>query len=233
MATKLTRKDLKTDRFAIEVGHTVEYVGEHRQQLMRYAAIGLGVAVLALGLFFYRAHQRDVRQEALAQAIKIQEAPAGGAPPGIALSFPSQEEKDKAALKAFGDLAAKYSGFDEGTIARYYLACINADQGKLADAEKLYKEVSEKGDAKYASLAKLALGQIYFLDGHNAEGEKLLRGIMASPTIFVSKEQATVALARSLAKSNPAEARKLLEPLRTQRAAVGQTAMTLLAEIGQ
>ena len=42
----------------------------------------------------------------------------------------------------------------------------------------------------------------------------MLRDLIAHPTIFVSKEQATITLARYLAPKKPAEARKLLDPLR-------------------
>jgi len=41
--------------------------------------------------------------------------------------------------------------------------------------------------------------------------EKLLRGLIAKPTEFVSKEHATIALAELLGSSQPAEARKLLK----------------------
>jgi DNA-directed RNA polymerase subunit F len=47
----------------------------------------------------------------------------------------------------------------------------------------------------------------------------------------VSKEQAQIALAQVLAKANPQEARKLLEPLRSERAAISRNALTLLAEL--
>jgi len=54
---------------------------------------------------------------------------------------------------------------------------------------------------------------------------------MAHPTIFVSKEQAAIALARGIAPSKPAEARKLLEPLRTQPGAISQAAISTYAEL--
>jgi hypothetical protein len=40
-------------------------------------------------------------------------------------------------------------------------------------------------------------------------------------------------LARFLAQKKPAEARKLLDPLRTRQGNVGQVALSLLAEISQ
>jgi hypothetical protein len=82
---------------------------------------------------------------------------------------------------------------------------------------------------KYASLAKLQ-AQIYFADGARP-GEKVLRDLMANPTVFVSSEQATISLARLLAPKKPAEARKLIDPLRTRPGSVGQVALSLLSEL--
>jgi DNA-directed RNA polymerase subunit F len=71
------------------------------------------------------------------------------------------------------------------------------------------------------------------VQGNTGEAEKILRDLMAHPTIMVSKEQATIELARTLSRTKPDEARKLLEPLRTERSAVSRMALTAYAEIGQ
>src|ERR1051326_5426695 len=89
-----------------------------------------------------------------------------------------------------------------------------ADEGKLSDAEKRFTSVADSAGKKYAALAKLSLGQVYFAEGKADAGEKLLRSLIAKPTVFVSKEQASIVLARMLAPTKPAEARKLLDPLR-------------------
>jgi hypothetical protein len=54
---------------------------------------------------------------------------------------------------------------------------------------------------------------------------------MAKPTIFVSQGQAAITLARYLAVKKPAEARKLLDPLRNLPGAVGQVALQAYGEI--
>ena len=82
-----------------------------------------------------------------------------------------------------------------------------------------------------AAQTKLSLAQVQLSTGRNADAEKLLRSLYEKPTMFVSKEQAAIALARAIAVSKPAEARKLLEPLRTERPAVSQLAITLLSEL--
>lgn len=230
---RITRKDLKTDKFALEVEHTVDFFEEHRREVLRYGAVALAVVLAILALWSWRRHQQAARGEALAQAIQVQEAPLGAAAPqgSPMLTFPTQQAKDQAALKSFGEVASKYSGSDEGLIAEYYLASIAADQGKIQDAEKRFKQVADSGDGKYASLAKLSLAQVYFATGRATQGEQLLRRLMDKPTEFVSKEEAAIALARQLALTRPAEARKLLDPLRTSRPGVSQVAIQLYSEL--
>jgi len=228
---RITRKELKTDKFALEVGHTVDFFEEHRTEIVRYAAAALAVAVIAALIFVYRAHQYGTRQEALAKAMQKADAPVGQGAPGASVTFPTQEAKDKETVKAFSELAAKYPGTDEGYIAEYYLGCIAAEQGNLRDAEKRFSSVAESGGKKYASLAKLPLGQIYFAEGKNDLGKKTLRSLMDNPTVFVSKDQATIVLAKMLAHSEPAEARKLLDPLRAKPGPVSQNAIQAYGDL--
>jgi hypothetical protein len=228
---RITRKELKTDKFALEVEHTVDFFEDHRQELVRYGGIALGVAVLIAGYMIYAGREHVARETALAHAIEVQEAGVGGMSATGGLTFPTQEAKDKEAIKVFSDLKNKYSGSMEAEVAQYYLGSILADQGKLAQAEKSFQEAAEKGDARYSSLAKLSLAQIYFSDGRDTQGESMLRDLMKHPTVFVSSEQATITLAKYLAIKKPAEARKLLEPLRTQPGPVGQIALNMLGEM--
>jgi hypothetical protein len=180
---------------------------------------------------YYARHQHAVRQEALYKAVEAAEAPVGTAPPGGGLSFATQQAKDEQSVKLFTDLASK--GSAEGEIAEYYLGCIRADAGNLPEAEKDLLEAAQKGDEKYASLARLSLAQIYFEEGRGDQGEKILRDLMAHPTIFVSSDQASIALARQMMSKNPAEARKLIQPLLSKPGGVGQVAGDLNAEMSQ
>jgi predicted negative regulator of RcsB-dependent stress response len=230
--SRITRKELKTDKFALEVEHTVTFFEEHQQQFVRYGGLVVAAAVLIAGYTLYSRHQHSKREEALYKAIQVQEAPVGPATPGAAnMNFPTQEAKDQIAIKAFSDLRSLYPGTAEGEIAQYYLGSIQADQGKLAESEKSFKEVVDKGDDKYASLSKLALAQIYYADGRDQQGEAMLKDLADHPTEFVSKDQANLMLARYLMGKKPAEARKLLDGLRTKQGSVGQAAMTLYAEL--
>lgn len=230
---RITRKELKADKFALEVEHTVTLFEEHRQEIVRYGAIVLAVVLLGVGLYFYRARQESAREAALARAIQVQETSVGPLTPGSSTTstFPTQQVKDEAATKVFTELKDKYSGSEEALIAQYYMGTIQASQGKLADAEKTLQDVSAKADEKYASLAKLSLGEVYIAEGKVDQGKKVLDDLAAHPTIFVSKEQAQLTLARDLIPVRPADARKILDGLRNTPGVVSQVALTLYGQL--
>jgi predicted negative regulator of RcsB-dependent stress response len=231
---RITRKALKTDKFALEVGHTVDFFEEHRQDLIRYGVIAAVVLAIAAGIYFYRSHQHAAREQALTQALQVLESPVGAPSPSGGTTYPTEQARDEAAAKSLAGVAAKYSGSSEGSVAEYTLACMAADQGRMAEAEKRFKDVVDSGDKQYASLARLSLAQIYFSTDRVSQGEELLRKLVDSPTIFVSKDEATIALARGLARTKPAEARKLLDPLRASRnSAVSQAAIQAYSEVAQ
>jgi predicted negative regulator of RcsB-dependent stress response len=228
---RITRKGLKQDRFARDVGQTVEYVSEHRAQVTRYTIVALAVVVLIGGFLGWRRHQRTARQEALAEALDIQQTPVGSPTGNAGRIYATEEERSKAELAAFTDLSTRHSGSEEGTIAEYFVGTIAARQGNFTTAEKLLNEVAQSGQPNYAALARLALAEICKSQGRLKEAESLIRGLMDTPTEFVSREEATIALARVVALRSPAEARKLLEPLRTARPAIGRAAMAELNEL--
>jgi len=230
---RITRKELKTDKFALEVEHGLTFFEEHQKTIVRYGGIALVLLILIVGYRFYSRQQRSLREQTLARAILVRDTPIGPINPNGPAAFPTQQVKDQAITKAFSDLKAKYPGSEEAVVADYYLAAQKADLGDLAGAEKAFQEVGQKGDDKYASLAKLSLAQIYFGDGKLDQAQKTLEDLAAHPTIFVSKEQAQLALARGLLPSKPAEARKILDSLRNQPGAVGQVAIQMYGELPQ
>ncbi len=230
---KEVQKLVEHDKFAETVGHSVEYVQSHRSQVFRNAGIIAGIAVLAGAGWSYWNQQAAARQADLAAALRNKEAVVGpGTPSDPRPSYATKEEKDKALTKGFEDVIAKHGGSSEASIAHLQLGNIAADAGKLEDAAKHYKNAADSGSADVSSVSKLALAQVYFSIGKGAEAETLLRGLIASPTILVSKEQATMALARALISSKPEEARKLIEPYqKDSRQTVARNAEILLGEL--
>ena len=231
---RLTRKELKSDRFALEVQHSVEYVSEHRRQLTLWGGIGAAAAILIAAFFLYRNYEHGVRQEKLAEAMTLLNAQIGPAPNRFTPAFPTEADRSKAVEKAFGEIAAKYPGTAEGLNAEFYLAAHAADAGRVEEAAKRYKIVVDADKEPYASMAKLSLAPIYASQGKLAEGQKLIQSVIDHPTELVSKEAATIAMAQLIAPTDPARARKLLEPLRGfPRSAVSRAALNALTDLDQ
>ncbi|MCX6592402.1 MAG: tetratricopeptide repeat protein [Acidobacteria bacterium] len=229
---KLTRKELKTDHFVEEIGHGVDFVADHRKQMTLYGVIAAAVLLIGGGGYYYMQTQKAARQELLSKAYLIQAAQAGPAQPGMTPPYATEADKERAAGKAFADVVAKYGSSDEGLVAKYFLGVQAANAAKWTEAEKYLKEVGDGGQADVSSTAKLALAQVYAAQNKVADAEAIYRGLMDKPTAFVSKEQAAIALGRLLSPTKPAEAKKLLEPLRADKAsAVSRAAINALGDV--
>ena len=234
---KLTHKQVKDmvkhDAFQDRAVETVEFISGHKSDVMRYALIGLAVVLLAGGVYWYRGYQHSVRQEKLQALLHVHAATVtpGEAPPFAAKVFKTEQEKDAAIRTEFPKFIAENKGTDEAAILAYYLGINLAESGNTAEGEKYLKTAMDEGSEAYSGLARVALAQIYYMQNKPEDAAKLIDPLIAKPTPLISKEHAIIEKARLLAKSNPVEARKLLEPLRTSRAAISQAALGLLSEI--
>ena len=231
---RITRKELKTDPFKSEVEHTLQYVTGHRSQVVRYGSVAVGIAVLAAAWYFYSQHQHTVRQSKLAEVFQITNANVGPAESAFNLSYPTEQARDQALVKALTELSAQYSGSTEGTIGQYMLAAHAADKGNAKEAERRLRDVVDNGKGPYVSLAAVQLARIYGSQGRIADARSLLQPMIDKPTVFVSKEEAELVLAKIIGPTRPDEARKILTRLQAdQRPAISQTAIAEMAELFQ
>ena len=229
-----TRKELKGDKFAEEVFDIFDWASTHKAEVFRYGAIVVAVIAIGAGIFYYNRYQAQAREDALAQTLRVEDATVGDTQLPANLHYATQEEKDKASTKAYADLAAKYPGTQEGAFGTFALAGQAVDKGNLAQAEKLFREVADSGPKGYSGIARLSLGRVLDAEGKTAEAQKVLQELVKDPSFMVSKDEATIALAQVTAKTNPAEALKMLEPLRvSQRLAVSRVAVNAYGEIEQ
>lgn len=231
---KLTRKELKSDKFALEVQHSVEYVSHHRRQMIRWGVPAIAVVLVAIGIFWYRTYRHNVRQEALHATMLIQNSTVGPSQSEYVVTFPTAAARKTAVVKAWRDLAAKYPGTEEADIADFFLGTNAADEGNLPEAAKHFQAAIASGSGPYASEAKLALAQIYAAQGKPNDGVQLIQSVIDHPTVMVSKDAAVLALADLIKTSDPQRAKKLVDPLRTStRSAVSKAAITLESAMSQ
>jgi predicted negative regulator of RcsB-dependent stress response len=229
VSTHLSRKELKQDNVALKVEETRHFFVEHRDSIIKAGVALVIVVVIGFASWFFISSRRQARQQALASAIQLQNAPVGTAPPNGGPSFPSAEAKSTAVTKALNSVMAE--GSDEGYAAEYYLAGLNAANGKTDEAVKQYDHVAANASDDYASLAKLAKAQLLFSVNKSPEAQAILRDLMAHPTAVVSKEQAAMTLAQGIASTQPEEARKLLLPIASAHSDISQVAVAAMSEL--
>lgn len=209
----------------------VGFLGLHRRQTLQLAGAALLAVALGIGIYYWMDHNQTVRSEKLSEAMQVSDAPVNPVSQPNVLSYPSQQAKDAAETKAFSEVAAQYSGSKEGAVAEYTLAGMAVTAGRNDEARKRFQSVVDSGNKDYASLAKLALAQLDFGENKPADGEKLLRELIDHPTALVSKDQATITLARMISHTRPAEARALLTPLIRETGQSGQAANSVMSDI--
>ncbi len=233
MPDHLTRKELKQDNVALGVELSFAYFTAHRQRIVRIGGGVLALIVVIAGAIYYRNYEHDQRQQQLADAMTLQGAVVGAPSPTGGPSFPTEAAKKDAVTKAFAKLVAEHSGSSEAYIAEYSLGAMDTEAGKMADARRKFQDVADHADANYASLAKLSLAQLDFGENRIAEAQTILKDLADHPTDLVSKDQATITLARGLAPTKPEEARKLLLPIASKASEISQVAVTALTELPQ
>lgn len=213
----MTRHELKDslqhDQFTDTVSNVVNYAVADRQRLIRWAVILGAVFLIAGAAIWYSSYRRSMRQQDLEAAFAVLNAPVSNAET-TGKSFPTQEAKTKASMKALADVIAKDGGTREGLIAQYYLGTLKAQNNDPKGAESDLNAVANSS-SECAPLAKIALGQLYTSQNKAAEAQKLLQEVVNKPTDLVSKTQAQVLLAQLLQSSNPQEAKKIVQSLKT------------------
>ena len=233
MSDHLTRKELKQDNVALKVEQTFNFVSLHKQQAIRMGGALVALIVIVAAVFYYRSSQKTVRAQMLGDAITLQGAPVGAAPPNGSPSFPTEAAKKDAVAKSYSKIISEHSGSNEAYISEYSLASIDTENGKLDDARKKYQDVADHAEQNYASLAKLALAQLDFAENRVPEAEAILKDLSDHPTDLVSKNQATFALAKGLIPTKPEEARKLLIGMASAASDISQVAVAAMQDLPQ
>jgi hypothetical protein len=214
----LTRHELKEqlqhDHFTDTVSEVVGYAASHRQELLRWVTIAVVVLVIAGAGFWFAKYRESVRQQDLNQAFAVADRSVGPAAAGTS-TFPTEDAKNQAVMKAFANIVAKYGGSSEGLVARYYLGTLKAKKGDVKGAEADLSRVADS-NVRVAPLAKIALAELYKGDNKLGQAQSLLQSLINKPTNLVSKAQAQILLARLEENTNPQQAKKLLQSVTTE-----------------
>jgi TolA-binding protein len=160
MSQRLSRKDIKRDEFASAVGRGVDFAESHSRELLVTVGGVLLAVLIGLLAYFYIAHRSEVANQALAAAAKVTAAPIvpTGAKPDDRdqPSFASAAARQARARQLLERVRSDYRWTDAADVAGLYLAEIDAETGKPAEARQLWSDFYKKhGDHVLAAQARI------------------------------------------------------------------------------
>ncbi len=214
-----TRHALKQDKFVKATTSGLEWVGEHRSNVIAWSVgVVLLVAVFVAGILVYQ--KRDASASlVLGQAMDIYETPITQpnvpAEPGTK-TYATAADRAKAAYPLFRQVADQYSWLTAGQMARYFAGITELDMGQKSQAEADLEKAIHASNSNLASLAKVALANLYQQTGRNSQAVTLLQDVIAHPTTTVPKSEAQLQLAALYETTQPEEAKRLYAQIKDQ-----------------
>jgi predicted negative regulator of RcsB-dependent stress response len=228
-----TRHALKQDRLVEATRTGVDWFQENRSRVITASVAAVIIlAIVVAGLVLY-SNRSAAASLAFGEAMDTYNTPLAqpGQPPTPGQkTFATAAERAKLANQQFAQVAAQYGLFEAGKTARYFAGITAIDLGQNGSAETSLTQVADGHDAALASLAKLALANLYQQTGRSSQAVVLLQQLIAKPTNTVPADAAKLQLASLYEKTNPAEANRLYAQLKSSKTAAGQIASQKLQQ---
>lgn len=219
MAKHISRQELKTDQVQEALSHGAEAVLSHKKSLIYTIIVLLIVASAIFGWRFYSERQ-SVKAEALfSDAMQTYQAlvVAPGQPPQPnEITYSDASKKFQDALKKFENVAKQYSRTHAGQLSEYYSALCEEHLGQKPQAVSRLSELEKGSNPDFAAMARFELAQIYDQMGKSEDAVSRYNELLAKPSVLVPKPVVLFALAEHYRQSNPAQAAKLYNEIKTE-----------------
>jgi TolA-binding protein len=219
MAQHISRKELKHDEFRETLEHGAAAVVSHQQLVWVLAAVALAVALGVVGYRYYIQRQTVKASAELADAMKISAARIRTADQPAApgeLTYIDEKNKYSDAAKKFADVANRYPRTQPGRVALYYQGISLEQLERWTEAEKDFKTLESRGDEGFSALALFQLANIYDQTNRAPLAIQAYQQLVDKPSIFVPQPVVLLALADHYSQSNPTQATKLYQQVKTQ-----------------
>jgi tetratricopeptide (TPR) repeat protein len=214
-----TRHALKQDKFVNATTSSLEWVGEHRANVIAWAVgVVVAVAIVVVSIVLYQKREAAANV-LLGQAMDIYESPLTQpnqpTEPGIK-TYATAADRAKAAYPLFRQTADQYGWLTPGQMARYFAGLTELDMGQKSQAEADLEKATHAGNGNLAALAKIALGNLYAQTGRNSQAVAVFQDVIAHPTTSVPKPEAQLQLAQLYETTQPQEARRIYAEIKDQ-----------------
>jgi TolA-binding protein len=205
------RRHLKQNEFAETAARMSGVVAEHGSRI----GLGLGIAAVVLavagGVYYWRARTADQAGALLGVAMSAASGaiappstlPGAAQPPG---TFPTEQARAEAAIKAYAEVVREYPNTEAATIAGYQLASEYLAAGKFGEAEAQFKKMVDKeGTSFYGWMARLGLAQTYLQAGRTDEAIKAYSELAAARDTALPIDGVLMELARANLKAGKSQ----------------------------
>lgn len=228
---RITRKQLKQDRFAEEVGQSVAYVSSHRKQVL---ILGVVVVAAVIGILAYVGYQSRVAREAeaeLQRAIEMYHGVVNTEQQMGRVTFPTTIARFRDTTEQLEKVIREYAGREEEAAAQYYLALLEIEQEKIQEAQTRLESLLDRTESQYASLARLVLANLYARQQQDEQARRHYEHLIEHPSRVVPKSRAQLAYAEYLAQADPEAAKALIEEMQKQPGPASVQAARVLRQI--
>ena len=221
-----TRHALKQDKFVQATTSGLSWIELHRSQVIRASVIAVVILAAIIGSAAFYEHRTAQASLALGQALEIYNTPLRQPGEPEDGSFSTAADRAKASNRQFVDVANRYGSLEPGKVALYFTGLTDIDLGKTADAEGSLKQVAGSYHKDLASLAKVALANLYVQTGKTPQAIDLYKQLIAKPTDTVPASAAQLQLAALYEKTDPQQAKQIYAVLKDKdkATAAGQIA---------
>ncbi len=225
---KLTRKQLRKDRFVEEVGEAVGFFTTHRNSL-----IGATVAILAailggIGFYHYRQEQGKQARLALQEAIgnyygevSLNEVPGR-------ITFATSIEKEMKIEESLNKVVEGYAGRFEGEVAHLHLALYELRDGDPEEGKRMLEVLIDDTSDEASGMARKALADQLQREGKNEEAIKYYQYLIDNPSDMLPRERVELfGMYDALAATDEQKALELVKEVEERGGAGRELAMRL------
>jgi tetratricopeptide (TPR) repeat protein len=194
-----TKRELKQpDQFVTLTEHGLEWAKQNRRSAIVTSVLLLAVILAAVGGAWGYSHRSDEANTALGEALYTFRTPIATPgqqiPPGTK-TFPSIQERAKAANAQFVAVANQYGMTKDGKVARYFAGVTYMQEGENQSAEDSLKQAAGSWNHDLAALAKLALAQLYRETGREPQAVAMYQELASGNADTVPPGMAQIQLA--------------------------------------
>lgn len=219
MSKHISRQELKTDQVQEALSHGAEAVLSHKKSLILVIVIAAIIAGVIFSWRFYSQRQSVKAEAEFNDGLVIYEALVvgpGQPPQPNEITYSDASKKFQDALVKFQQVAQQYGATRSGQLSKYYSALCEEHLGKNPQAIKDLTDLENSSDHDFAAMARFELAQIYDQMGKSYEAVLLYNELLSNPSVLVPKPIILLALADHYKQSNPAQAAKFYNQVKTE-----------------